>query len=59
MLKVFDFKCGNCSIVVEKLVKADSKVFCEKCPETEMTRCISAPGMVKTNFADKTGFKAR
>lgn len=58
MFKIFDFKCDSCNTVVEKFTKPDTEHNCEKCGEV-MKRAVSAPGMVKTNFADKTGFKAR
>lgn len=57
-MKIFDYKCESCHKTDERFVKSQQDaVYCE-CGK-QMTRMVSAPGMVKTNFADKTGFKPR
>lgn len=55
---LFDFECKSCNIVEERLTKQGEQQYCKKCG-AEMLKCMSAPGMVKTNFADKTGFKSK
>jgi putative FmdB family regulatory protein len=53
MYKVFDFKCKTCQHVeLNVLVKPDSVTACQECGDT-MTKLVSAPGLLKTNFHDK------
>lgn len=58
-LRIYDFKCVDCGTVNEQLVKKDTTAIeCQECSGVAK-RMVSAPGMVQTNFADKTGFKTR
>lgn len=57
-MKLIDYRCDKCNMVEERLVSNDEVSQTHECGHT-MTRMVSAPGMVKTNFADKTGFKKR
>lgn len=57
-MKIYDFICLQCNYEEELLVKNDEKPKCPNC-DTELKQKLSSPGMVKTNFADKTGFKSR
>lgn len=57
-MKIFDFHCPQCETVEERLTKEGEVQYCTHCGAI-MVRQIAAPGMVKTNFADKTGFKKR
>ncbi len=57
-MKIYDYKCEVCHTIDERLVKSQHDVVYCKCGGL-MNRMVSAPGMVKTNFADKTGFKPR
>ena len=54
------FKCGSCKtpykIDETKIQSTQLTVNCSKCGHV-MKRLLSSPGMVKTNFADKIGFK--
>lgn len=57
-MKLVDYKCHKCHTVEERFVDNEDELqFCD-CGYT-MYRKAGAPGMVKTNFADKTGFKTR
>jgi hypothetical protein len=58
MKKFRDYYCKLCKITVECFIEDGVVVTCEAC-KNEMSVLPSAPGMVKTNFADKTGFKQR
>lgn len=56
-MKVYDYKC-QCGVVEERMVRDPDNVQCRSCGRI-MERLVSAPGMVHTNFANKTGFKVR
>ena len=48
-MKVYDYKCSQCDIVEEHMVKnTESTVMCCKC-DKDMVRLMGAPGMVKTD----------
>jgi len=60
MKKLFDYRCEKCNNIEEKYISdaTTEVVTCSKCGG-QMVRLLSSPGMVKTNFADKPGFKIR
>jgi len=60
MYLILDMKCDDCDFELELVVQRSNCEIqrCSKCNGV-MSRQVSAPGMVKTNFADKTGFKNR
>lgn len=58
MKKFRDYSCNHCKITVEYFIEDGKGVYCHVCGN-KLSKLPSAPGMVKTNFADKTGFKKR
>ena len=56
MYEIFDFCCPSCECVDERYIKDGDVQKCKQCG-TNMNRLVSAPGMVKGNFADKPGFR--
>jgi len=59
MLKIVDVKCPKCGKIEEVYIRHGDHVRCSTCRDVWVQLIPSAPGMVKTNFADKTGFKNR
>ncbi len=47
MWKVFDYKCENCDLIVEKLIRDDEEVICDECGE-KMARYIAGPAYHQT-----------
>lgn len=54
--KIWDFCCPECGYCEERMCKDGGVNKCKKC-KTPMNRMVSAPAMVMTNHADKTGFR--
>jgi len=62
VLKYNDYKCYSCNFTTELFIDENILVNfpCPNCGISgTMARCVSSPGMVKTNFANKPGFKRR
>ena len=58
MYKYRDRQCLECGKIAEYFAKDSEHIVCKFC--NGKTKILpSSPGMVKTNFADKTGFKKR
>ena len=53
---IFDWCCPNCGYQEERMCKDGAENICKKC-RNPMNRMISSPAMVRTNCADKTGFR--
>lgn len=59
MYKVFDFLCKHCgNKEMDLLIKPEDAPECPKC-NSIMTKMVSSPGMVKTNFHDKPKVRER
>lgn len=59
-MKFYDYQCNSCGNQFENFTINDKEeVTCPKCGSFVVIRLPSAPGMVKSNFADKIGFKNR
>lgn len=58
-MKLYDYMCTKCGNVEERLVEIGKEEHQVCSCNFPMVRQVSAPGMVRTNFADKTGFKKR
>lgn len=58
-----DYKCNSCGKISEFFLPnylKEKDLVCPKCGNIgNFESVVSAPGMVKTQFADKTGFKNR
>lgn len=58
-MKFYDYKCNSCKLKFENFTIDNEDIICPKCGSFFVERLPSAPGMVKSNFADKVGFKNR
>jgi len=59
MFRVFDYRCGDCESVEERLVGSEdqSPIVCSHC-DGEMIRVISAPRVLKPGGEEGQALKA-
>ena len=55
--KFFDFKCNRCNTVKEYFINDTDEPLCKSCASKDMTKLVSSPALLKTNFADKNSMR--